>query len=42
MTNVAKRGIHSVLAPAATGIIFGFGVQSYVLGLQAVLGLLRK
>jgi 3-dehydroquinate dehydratase II len=41
MTNVEKRGIHSVLAPAATGIIFGFGVQSYILGLQAMLGLLR-
>jgi 3-dehydroquinate dehydratase II len=42
ISNVAKREIHSVLAPVATGIIFGFGLQSYVLGLQAMLGLLRK
>jgi 3-dehydroquinate dehydratase-2 len=41
MTNVAKRGIHSVLAEAASGMIFGFGVQSYVLGLEAMLGRLR-
>jgi 3-dehydroquinate dehydratase-2 len=42
MTNVAKRGIHSVLAEAATGVIFGFGVYSYVLGLEAMVRRLRK
>jgi 3-dehydroquinate dehydratase-2 len=42
MTNVEKRGIKSVLAPAAVGSVFGFGVQSYVLGLEAMLKLLRK
>jgi 3-dehydroquinate dehydratase-2 len=42
MTNVEKRGIRSVLAPAAVGSVFGFGVQSYVLGLEAMLKLLRK
>jgi 3-dehydroquinate dehydratase-2 len=41
MSNVAKRGIHSVLAEAATGVIFGFGVHSYVLGLGAMLRRLR-
>lgn len=42
MTNVAKRGIHSVIAPAAVGSVFGFGVDSYVLGLEAMLRLLRR
>ena len=41
MTNVAKRGIHCVLAEAAVGAVFGFGVHSYVLGLEAMLKLLR-
>ncbi|MCK7502031.1 MAG: type II 3-dehydroquinate dehydratase [Comamonadaceae bacterium] len=41
MSNVAKRGITRVLAPVATGVVFGFGVQSYVLGLEAMLHLLR-
>lgn len=41
MTNIEKRGIRSVLAPAAVGSVFGFGVQSYLLGLEAMLGLLR-
>ena len=41
MSNVAKRGITCVLAPIATGVVFGFGVQSYVLGLEAMLRLLR-
>ena len=42
MTNIEKRGIRSVLASAAVGSVFGFGVQSYLLGLDAMLGLLRK
>jgi 3-dehydroquinate dehydratase-2 len=42
MTNIEKRGIHSVLAPAAVGSVCGFGVHSYVLGLEAMLKLLRK
>jgi 3-dehydroquinate dehydratase-2 len=41
MTNVEKRGIRSVIAPAAVGGIYGFGVNSYVLGLEAMLKLLR-
>ncbi len=32
MTNIEKRGIHSVLAPVAVGSVCGFGVHSYVLG----------
>jgi 3-dehydroquinate dehydratase-2 len=42
MTNIEKREIRSVLTPVAVGSVAGFGVQSYVLGLEAMLGLLRK
>ena len=41
MSNVARRGIHCVLAEVAVGAVFGFGVHSYVLGLEAMLRLLR-
>lgn len=41
ISNVAKRAIECVLAPAATGVVFGFGLQSYLLGLQGMLQLLR-
>ena len=37
MTNIEKRGLHSILAEAGVGVIAGFGVQSYVLGLEAML-----
>ncbi len=37
MTNVEKRGIKSILAETAVGMIAGFGVNSYVLGLEAML-----
>ncbi len=33
---------HSYIAPVAIGQISGFGVQSYLLGLQALVHLLRK
>ncbi|MBL8383625.1 MAG: type II 3-dehydroquinate dehydratase [Burkholderiales bacterium] len=38
MTNIEKRGFRSILAEAAVGIIAGFGVRSYILGLEAMLG----
>jgi 3-dehydroquinate dehydratase-2 len=38
MTNVERRGIHSILAETAVGLVAGFGVRSYVLGLEAMLG----
>jgi len=41
MTNVERRGIHSILAEAAVGMIAGFGVQSYVFGLEAMLAHLQ-
>jgi 3-dehydroquinate dehydratase II len=42
MTNPEKRDIRSVLTPVAVGSVAGFGVHSYVLGLEAMLKLLRK
>ena len=37
MTNIEKRGIRSILAETAVGMVAGFGVDSYVLGLEAML-----
>lgn len=42
MTNIERRGIHSLLAETAVGVIAGFGVQSYLLGLEAMLAHLKK
>ncbi len=42
MTNIEKRGLHSILAETAVGMIAGFGVQSYLLGLEAMLDHLEK
>ncbi len=42
MTNQAKRGIESVTVTAADGMVMGFGIRSYVLGLEAMLGVLGK
>ena len=41
MTNIEKREIRPLLAPVAVGGIYGFGVNSYVLGLEAMLKLIR-
>lgn len=41
MTNIDRRGIRSLLAETAVGMVAGFGVRSYVLGLEAMLGHLR-
>jgi 3-dehydroquinate dehydratase-2 len=38
MTNIEKRGIKSILAETAVGMVAGFGVRSYILGLEAMLG----
>ena len=42
ISNVAKRGIHGVMAAAARGVIYGFGLQSYVLGLDAMLDIVLR
>ena len=38
MSNIEKRGLHSILAETGVGMVAGFGVRSYVLGLEALLG----
>jgi 3-dehydroquinate dehydratase-2 len=38
MTNIEKRGIHSILAETGVGMVAGFGLRSYLLGLEALLG----
>lgn len=40
ITNVYKRNIHSVLAEVAHGVVTGFGMHSYILGLEAMLHIL--
>ena len=40
MTNIDQRGIKSLTAETARGMIAGFGTGSYVLGLDAMLALL--
>jgi len=45
MTNVVARGEFRstlVLAPACKGVIYGFGVNSFVLGLRAAVDLIRN
>ncbi len=42
MTNIERRGTRSVLAPAANGVIYGLGVSSYLLGLDALLDLIKS
>jgi len=41
MTNIDQRGIRSLTAETARGMITGFGARSYLLGIDAMLGLLR-
>jgi 3-dehydroquinate dehydratase II len=40
MSNIDKRGLKSVTAEAACGIITGFGLHSYFIGLEALLALI--
>jgi len=42
ITNIEKRGFGSVTAEAAIGMIAGFGADSYVLALDAMVSRLRK
>ena len=41
ISNIAKRNIHCVLSDVAEGLITGFGMHSYILGLEAMLEMLR-
>jgi 3-dehydroquinate dehydratase-2 len=40
MSNIDKRGLKSVTAGTARGIIAGFGLRSYLMGLDALLALI--
>ena len=42
MTNIEKRGYGSITAEAVIGMIAGFGVDSYLLALDAMVARLRK
>lgn len=42
MTNIDARGIKSLTAEAARGVIAGFGTNSYLLGLDALIAILRS
>ncbi len=42
MSNIDKRGLHSVTAEAAHGIVAGFGIRSYLIGLDALADLIAE
>ena len=42
MTNIEKRGFSSITAEAAVGMIAGFGTDSYLLALEAMVARLRS
>jgi len=42
ITNLDKRGIRSVIAEVAVGVISGFGTDAYILGLDAMIGHLES
>lgn len=42
MSNIDRRGFHSATAPAADGIVAGFGIDSYFIAIQAMLRLLAR
>ena len=41
ISNIERRGMHSVMAAEADGMIMGLGLDSYVLGLDAMIRVLR-
>ncbi|NIO42252.1 MAG: type II 3-dehydroquinate dehydratase [Burkholderiales bacterium] len=42
MTNLERRGMHSVTADAVDGVIMGLGIHSYVHGLRALVRLIHS
>lgn len=42
LSNHYERGLHSVIAAAAQGVIMGLGIQVYFLGMDAALNLAAK
>lgn len=41
ISNIEKRGFPSMLAAVADGVVYGFGIRSYTIALDAMLGLLQ-
>jgi 3-dehydroquinate dehydratase II len=39
VSNIDKRGLHSVTAEAAVGMVTGFGLRSYIMGLNVAVEL---
>lgn len=42
MTNLERRGMRSVTAPAADGMVMGLGIESYIYGLRALTRLIQS
>jgi 3-dehydroquinate dehydratase II len=42
ISNIEKRGIKSILAETAVGVVAGFGLQSYFIGLDGMLQHLQE
>lgn len=42
ISSITKRNIHCVLSDVAEGMITGFGIHSYILGLDAMLEILKR
>jgi 3-dehydroquinate dehydratase-2 len=42
ISNIHVRGIHCVLSDVSRGVITGFGLRGYLLGLEAMLGVLAE
>jgi 3-dehydroquinate dehydratase II len=42
ISHIVKRNIHCVLSDVSEGLITGFGVQGYLLALEAMLDLLKR
>ena len=41
ISNIEKRGIKSVTAEVARGVIAGFGLQSYFMGMDVLIDLIQ-
>jgi len=42
MSNIDRRGLHSVTAEVAHGVVAGFGIRSYLYGLDALFDLITE
>ena len=42
LSNQLARGIHSVTAAGATGVVMGFGLENYLLGVDAAIRLVER